>query len=216
MEKTLQLEAKKREHVGSRGAVRLREQGRMPAVIYGHKQEPVAISLDAHDFLAGVHHGHRLMDISLDGKAEPVLVKDVQYDHLGKQIIHADLIRVDVTERVKVSVPLELKGTAKGTHEGGMIEEHVDHLEIEAVVSAIPEAILVSVKDVGVGDVLHASEVELPEGMTLVSPANTIIVTCHLKAAAKSAEDEAEELEEGAPASPEVITERKEEDGAGA
>ena len=210
MEKTFELEAQVREKAGTIGAVKLRSEGRIPAIMYGHKQDPLAISLDAHDFVEGLHHGHRLMDIKVDGSVQAVLVKDVQYDYLGRDVIHADLIRVDVTEKVKVSVPIELKGTAKGTHEGGMIEEHVDRLEIAAVVSSIPDSIIVSVKDVGVGDSIHASDIELPEGMDLVSPGGTLVVTCHLKAAAKSAEDAAEDGIEGEEAAgPEVITEKK-------
>lgn len=213
MENTFELEALVREKAGSRDAVKLREQGRLPAVMYGHKQEPQSISVNAHDFVEALHHGHRLMDIKIDGQAQAVLVKAVQYDHLGKNIIHADLIRVDVTEKVKVKVPIELKGNAKGTHEGGMIEEHVDRLEIAAVVSAIPEFIPVSIKEVGVGDALHARDIDLPEGIELISPADTLVVTCHLKAAAKSAEDAAEATEEEAATSPEVITEKKTDEG---
>jgi large subunit ribosomal protein L25 len=93
-----------------------------------------------------------------------------------------------------------------------MIEEHVDSLDVEAVVSAIPETIVVQIKDVGVGDSLHARDISLPEGITLASPEDTLVVTCHLKAAAKSTEEEAAEgMAEDASASPEVITEKKTE-----
>jgi large subunit ribosomal protein L25 len=214
MEKTFTMEAQVRKRVGSQESVKLREQGRIPAIVYGHKQEPQAISFDAHDFVEGLHHGHRLMDVVVDGETQTVIIKDLQYDYLGRDVIHIDLIRVDVTERIKVSVPIELKGTAQGTHEGGMIEEHVDSLDVEVVVSAIPDSLLVQIKDVCIGDSLHARDVELPEGVTLASPEDTLIVTCHMKAAAKSAEEleEAEGEAEAGDASPEVITERKEED----
>jgi large subunit ribosomal protein L25 len=114
-------------------------------------------------------------------------------------------MRVDVSETVKVAVPIELKGTAQGTHEGGIVEEHTDHLEVECKVTDIPEAIIVSVKEVDVGDTLHASDIELPEGVKLVSDPSTLLVTCGLVAAAKSTE----ELEEEMPAVPEVIGEVK-------
>jgi large subunit ribosomal protein L25 len=178
--------------------------------VYGHKEEPIAISLDAHDLVEGLHHGHRLFDVKLGRKKQKVLLKDIQYDYLGKDIIHIDLVRVDVSETVKVTVPIELKGTAKGTHEGGIIEEHLDHLEIECKVSDIPEAIIVMVKEVGVGDTLHAGDIELPEGIKLATDASQVIVTCSLVAAAKSTE----ELEEEVPAAPEVIGEVKEEEGS--
>lgn len=100
-----------------------------------NKKEPVAISLDAHGLGEGLQHGQRLMDVQIGRKREKVLVKDLQYDHLGRDVIHVDLMRVDVQETVKVSVPIELKGTAKGTHSGGIIEEHIDHLEVECKVT---------------------------------------------------------------------------------
>lgn len=205
MAKRLLLKAEVREHTGSKAVQRVRKQGRIPAIVYGHKQTPVAISLDTHNFVEGLHHGHRLMDVQIGKKKEMMIVKDLQYDYLGKNIIHADLMRVDMTETVKVSVPIELKGTAAGTHEGGIIEEHADHLEIECRVTDIPETIIVSVKDVRVGDALHAGQIELPDGVKLARSPETLVVTCHLVAAAKTTE----EVEEEMPAAPEVIGEPK-------
>jgi large subunit ribosomal protein L25 len=209
MSKTLTLEAKTREHTGSKASARVRKDGRIPAVVYGHGQDPVAISLDAHDFVEGLHHGHRLMDVTIGGKSQKMLVKDLQYDHLGRDILHVDLMRIDVTERIHVTVPIEVKGTAKGTSEGGIVEAHADRLEIECLAGKIPDVITVSVKDMGVGDIMHAGDVALPEGISLVSPADTILVTCHVVAAAKTAE----QMEEEEPAAPEVITERKAAEG---
>ena len=209
MEKALLLKAEIREQTGSKHAVNVRKQGRIPAIVYGHKKEPVAVSLDEHNFVEGLHHGHRLLDVQLGKKKEKMLVKDLQYDHLGKNIIHADLIRVDVSETVKVTVPIELKGTAQGTHEGGIIEEHTDRLEVECKVTDIPESIIVSIKEIGVGDNLHAGDIELPAGVKLASSPETLLVTCSLVAAAKSTE----ELEEEVPIAPEVIGEAKEVEG---
>ena len=206
MRKTLVLKAEIREQTGSKKVQKVRRDGKIPAIVYGHKQDPLAISLDAHNFVEGLHHGHRLMDIQIDKKKEKAIIKDLQYDHLGRNIIHVDLMRVDVTETVRVAVPIELKGTAAGTHEGGIIEEHADHLEIECKVVDIPETIVVSVKDVHVGGALHASEIELPDGVKLISSPDTLLITCHMVAAIKTTE----ELEEEIPAAPEVIGEVKE------
>jgi large subunit ribosomal protein L25 len=206
MEKALVLKAQKREQTGSKSAAKVREEGRIPAIAYGHKKEPVAISLDAHNLVEGLHHGRRLVDVQIGRKREKMLVKDLQYDYLGKDVIHVDLMRVDVSELVKVTVPIELKGTAQGSHEGGIVEEHIDHLEVECKVTDIPETIVVSVKEMGVGDNLHAGDIELPDGVKLISDPSTLLVTCGLVAAAKSTE----ELEEEIPAAPEVIGEAKE------
>lgn len=206
MEKTLTLKAEIREHTGSKTVRRLRTKGMIPAIVYGHKKEPVAISLDAHNFAEGLHHGHRIMDIQIGKKKEKTIIKDLQYDYLGKNVIHVDLMRVSMTEMVKVTVPIELKGIAQGTHEGGIVEEHTDHLEVECVVTNIPETIIVPVKDLGVGQAIHAGEIELPEGIKLISSPELLLVTCHVVAAAKSAE----EVEEEEPAAPEVIGEAEE------
>jgi large subunit ribosomal protein L25 len=203
MAKTLLLKAEVREHTGSKAVQKVRRQGRIPAIVYGHKQESVAISLDAHSFIEGLHHGHRVIDVQIGKKKETMIVKELQYDYLGKDIIHADLMRVDVTETIKVTVPIELKGIAAGTHEGGIIEEHMDHLEVECKVTDIPEKIVVLVKEVHVGDALHARDVELPDGVKLASSPEMLVATCHLVAAAKTAE----QAEEDTPAGPEVIGE---------
>jgi large subunit ribosomal protein L25 len=211
MAKAFSLKAETREHTGSKSAARVRKEGRIPAIVYGHQEEATAVSLDAHDFVEGLHHGHRVLDVQLGRKKEKVMVKDVQYDHLGKQVLHADLMRVDVTERVRVTVPIELKGVAKGTHEGGIINEQMDRVEVECVVTEIPESIAVNIKEVEVGDAIHARDIALPEGVTLVTEPETVILTCSLVAAAKTTE----ELEAEAPIAPEVIGEVKEE-GEGA
>ena len=206
MGKALLLKAEIREQTGSKAVRRVRQQGRIPAIVYGHKQKPVSISLDAHNFVEGLHHGHRLMDVQIGGKKEKMIVKDLQYDYLGKNIIHVDLMRVDITEMIRVTVPIELKGTALGTHEGGIIEVHADHLEIECRATDIPETIIVLIKEVSIGNPLHAGNIELPDGVKLISSPETLLVTCHLVAAAKTTE----QIEEEMPAVPEVIGEVKE------
>jgi large subunit ribosomal protein L25 len=206
MAKALLLKAEIREHTGTKVAKKLRKDGRIPAIVYGHKEKPVAVSLDRNTVAEGLHHGRRLMDVQIGKKKEKMIVKDLQYDYLGKDIIHVDLMRVDVTEMVKVTVPIELKGTAKGTHESGIIDECIDHLEIECRATDIPESIVVSVKEIGVGDTLHARDIDLPDGVKLVSSPETLLVTCHLVAAARTTE----ELEQETPVSPEVIGEVKE------
>ncbi len=209
MEESILLKAQVRENTGSRFAGRVREDGKIPVIVYGHKKEPVAVAVQRHNFVEALHHGHRLFNLAMGKLKDTVLVKDIQYDAIGKEIIHADLIRVDVTERVKVNVTVELKGTAKGAEEGGVVESHVDGLEVECVVTEIPDVITVPVKDMEIGDSIHAGEIELPEGVTLCTDPEALVVTCREVTVVK----EAEEVEEEE-AAPEVIGEAKEEEGA--
>jgi len=207
MEETLVLKGQKREGIGSKAAAKLRRQGRIPAIVYGHKQEPVAISLDEHNLVEGVHHGHRLIDVQLGKKHQKVLIKDLQYDYIGKNITHVDLMRVDVSEKVKVTVPIHIKDAAKakGAQEGGIIQELIDSLEVECKVTNIPESIAVSVKKLDIGDTLHAEDIELPEGVVLLTEPSVLVATCSVVIAKT-----AEEVEEEMPAAPEVIGEVKE------
>ncbi len=212
MEKGLVLKGEIRPNRGSKDAARLRKQGQIPAIVYGHKKEPVAISLDGRSFIEELHRGHRLVNIQLDKEQVTTLVKDVQYDYLGSDIIHVDLMRVDVTEMVRVTIPIELKGTAKGTHEGGMVEVHTAKVEVECRVTEIPERIQVSIKEMVLGDAIHAKDLQLPEGVKLISAPELLIATCHEVAEVKTTE----EIEAATPAAPEVITEveRKEREAA--
>jgi large subunit ribosomal protein L25 len=204
MIEALSLQGEPREQLGSKAAAAVRRKGRIPAIVYGHKQEPVAISLDAHDFTEGLRHGHRLMDVAINGNTEKMIIKDLQYDHLGRTILHADLMRVDVTERIKVEVALELKGVPKGTQEGGVLEAHMDHLDVECLAVDIPELIVVSVKDLDVGQSIYAREVKLPEGVKLMSLPDIIVATCRVLAEVKTTE----QVEAETPVAPEVIRER--------
>lgn len=216
MSETVGLKASIREQVGSRVSAQLRKEGKLPAVVYGHKKEPVSISLDAHEFIASLHHGNRIFDVDINGGTDTLLVKDLQYDYLGKNVVHVDFVRVDMNERVKVQVMIALRGTAAGTHMGGMVEETMNAIEVECAVSDIPEELPVNIKDLGLNEVLHAGQIELPDGFTLVTDPEAVVVTCHETKAAIAEEEEAVEGEEGAEASaePEVITEKKEEESS--
>lgn len=209
--KELVLNAEVRKELGSKHSAKMRLAGKIPAIVYGHGQEPETLSLDEHDFSEGLHHGNRLFDVKFAGKTEKLLVKDVQYDHLGKKIIHADLVRVDLTEKVKVETPLIFKGTPAGSHEGGLLEEHLDRIEIECLVTDIPEAIDVSVKNLKVGDSLHARDISLPDGVKLITDPDALLITCRLPVVTAAVEEVIEGAEE--PTSPEVITERKPKEG---
>lgn len=211
MSETTALKAHIRQQGGSNRSAGLRLQGQLPAVVYGHKKETISIALDAHDFVEGLHAGSRIFEVDIDGAKDTVLVKQVQYDYLGKDIIHADLMRVNLSERVKVRVPLELRGTAEGTHQGGIVEMVMDHLEVECRVSDIPDVIPVNIKTLVLNQSMHAGQVELPGDVKLMTDADAVIVSCREPAAVKAEEEvvAVEGAEEAAPTEPEVITERK-------
>ena len=205
------IPAKRRKVVGSKHSRRLRQQGHLPAIVYGHGEAPETISLQAHDVELALLHHSRLVELDVEGKKEKYLIKAVQYDHLGTTPIHLDLMRVSMDERVTVQVTVELKGTPKGASEGGHLDQLLDSIEVECLVTAIPESFRANVNDLGIGDAIAAGDVELPQGVTLLTDPEEKIVICREPTVAREAEEEEGEPTEGS-AEPEVIGREKSED----
>jgi len=157
--------AEPRNQLGSRANKRLRDSGKLPGVIYGHKEAVVPITLPKKEVVNHLERGTHLFAVSVSGKSENVLVKDVQYDHLGIEVIHVDFARVDLNERVEVTVPLELKGEPKGEEEGGVLQQIVAELEIECLVTDIPHSIVHNVADMGLDSVLHIKDLKVRAGV---------------------------------------------------
>jgi len=199
------LQAERRGQTGTRAARRLRAAARVPAIIYGHGEEPVPVAVNYHDLALELQRHHRLLAVELEGRVEQVLVKDVQYDHLYAKIVHVDLTRVSLDERVKVSVRVELKGVPAGATEGGVLEQVLAAVELECLVTSIPESIRAAVTHLQVGDMLTAGQLELPAGAELLTAPETPVALV-----SKMAEEEEVVAPAAAPvggeaAEPEVI-----------
>src|SRR4051812_36012313 len=160
-----QVTAKPRTELGSRANKRLRDAGHLPGVIYGHKEAIVPVTLPKKEVVNHLNHGAHLFDLALDGKSEKVLVKEVQYDHLGIEVIHVDFARVSLDEKVEVTVPLVLKGEPKGEGDGAVLQQFISELEIECLVTDIPKEILHNVTEMEKDSELHISELTLPPGV---------------------------------------------------
>ena len=206
MAQTAQITAKPRNELGSRANKRLRDAGMLPGVIYGHKEAVVPVTLPKKEVVNHLSHGTHLFELGLEGKNETVLVKEVQYDHLGLEVLHVDFARVSLDEKVEVTVPLELKGEPKGEAEGGVLQQIVAELEIECLVTDIPSVIVHNVSEMKLDDVLHIKELKLPPGVKALQDEDQVV------AQVKAIEEEAAPAEaaEGA-AEPEVIGRKPEE-----
>ena len=152
------LNASVRTEVGSNGVKKVRKAGRVPAVLYGHGQENVNLSVCAEELHAVLRHGARLVDLQGD-VSDTALVRDLQWNTYGTDVLHVDLARVSAEERVHVNVPLETRGTAAGAHEGGIVELVMHEIEIECPAGSIPDKIAVRVHDLHVGHSLKAGEI---------------------------------------------------------
>lgn len=207
MAETKTLEIHKREGRGSRLAAKLRKQGRVPAVVYGHKEETLSIAIDHKPLLEAIRHGVRVVEINTDKGTETAQIVEVQWDHLGKDILHIDLKRVDKDERIHVHVPIELKGIAPGVTAGGQLDQPIHTLHIECLALAIPDSIRVNIGELQVEQAIHVKDLKLPENVTALADPDAIVVHVIQKQA------EAEPAAEAAGAAePEVITRKKSEE----
>ncbi|MCP4710766.1 MAG: 50S ribosomal protein L25 [Planctomycetes bacterium] len=212
MAEKLVLKAEKRSDSGTRAARKLRKEGFVPAIIYGHKKDPVSVKLNSHDLALELQHHHRLLDLDVEGTRESCLVKEVQLNYLGEDIVHVDLTRVNVDERVTVSVALEIRGTPVGASEGGgVLNQLMNEIELECVVVNIPASVRVPVKDLQIGDSIAAGDLELPEGAVLQTPAEAPVVMVQAAVEIPEEEEAPEGEEAAAAAEPEVIGTDKEE-----
>jgi len=200
------LKATKRTECGSGKARALRREGLLPAVLYGHGQETIPLTLHEHEVEVALLHGERLLEIQIGRKRQNVLVKDVQYDTWGQQVLHIDLTRVSLDEQVTITVKITLVGTPAGVDEGGSLQQAQPSAEIECRVDRIPDEIRIPVSSMQVDDAVYMKDLELPEGATLLSDPEALV--CNVITIAE--EIEAEEVEEAA--EPEVIGEKESEE----
>jgi large subunit ribosomal protein L25 len=207
---TVKIKADARSEKGSRAVKRLRDKGLLPAVIYGHKQDVLPITLGRKEITHHLNKGSHLFDIDVNGASETVLVKDAQYDYLGIELVHLDFARVSLDEKVTVTVPLELRGTPKGEADGQKLQVLITDLEVECVVVNIPESIRVNVTEMGADSTLHIKDIVLPEGVKALQDGELIV------AMVREVKEEALPEGEAAVAEPEVIGAKEREAKAAA
>ena len=205
MAQTAQITAKPRPELGSRANKRLRDAGMLPGVIYGHKEAVVPVTLPKKEVVGHLHHGTHLFEVGLDGKTETVLVKEVQYDHLGLEVLHVDFARVSLDEEVEVTVPLELKGEPKGEKDGGVLQQVVNELELRCKVTDIPDIIRHDVSEMGLDDEVHIRDLKLPAGVTCLQDEDLLVAQVR-----EVKEEEAAPAAEAEAGEPEVIGKKEE------
>lgn len=203
-----QLHVEPRKSHGKRNNVRLRRSGKLPAVLYGHGEDPISLTLAADKFEASLRHGAKVVD--LDGAATgKALLQDVQWDTFFQHVLHVDLLRVRAGEKVTVEVPIELKGEAPGVNEGGLIEQVVHSIEIEVALDLIPDKLHISIKDLQIDGHKTVKDIyDLPAGAEMQCDDDLLVVHCVKPAA----EEEEGAVEEAGAAEPEVIAKGKAEE----
>jgi large subunit ribosomal protein L25 len=203
MAEVVLLVAQPREGKGSRRACRLRKQGLIPAVVYGHKEATLALSVNGDELSKAVRHGTRIVDLQAGGKTEKALIKEVQWDHLGHDILHVDFARVSADERITIEVRLELRGIAPGIATGGVLDQPLHTLKVSCPALSPPESIRVNLGELQLGQAIHVRELKLPEGVAAVTDPDAVVI----QVVAKAVEEVVTPAAAAAPTSaePEVI-----------
>lgn len=204
--KSVKLPIEMREKTGSAESRRLRRRGRLPAVLYGLDRPQVNFSVDGHEFANHFHHGHRVFTLSVEGRTQLCLLKDIQFDTYGELLLHADFSRVDENVPVTLPVALNFVGAPEQVS-GALVEFPNSDIHVTCRPKDIPESIDVTLTDLQVGQTITAGDVKLPEGLELDTPPETVMVTFHYRHAAVEAAEEEVAPEEAA--EPEVLSDRK-------
>jgi large subunit ribosomal protein L25 len=208
MAESVILVAQERNEHGTRAARRLRRTGQVPGVIYGHKEATLSIAVSGDELTKAIRHGARIIDLKQSGGVQRALIKELQWDPLGHDILHVDFTRISKDEKVELPVRIELRGTAPGVAAGGVLSQALHELTIECLAESIPDSIRVSLANLQIGEVIHVRDLTLPPGVTAMADPDTVVV----QVTAPAAEPEA-----GAPvpaaeqAEPEVIGRQKAE-----
>ncbi|HSP13425.1 MAG TPA: 50S ribosomal protein L25 [Thermoanaerobaculia bacterium] len=215
------LEVSRREGTGKELAKKLRQQGQVPAVVYGGHREPVAIVVDRKavaDLIQKSEHGVRsifLLKMSGTDQQRHAMIKEMQIHPISRKLQHIDFVRVMMDEVIRTTVPVHLDGTPVGMKEGGVLDWQIRELHVECLPNAIPDRIEVPVSEVGMHQYLRVSDLKLPDGVrVLEDPERVVVGVTHARAEVLPEAPVAavEGAEPAAPAEPEVIKKGKVEE----
>jgi len=223
MKTDVTVTAEPRASRGKNEARRTRRAGMIPAVVYGAFKDPVPVAVNPQHIAQILHSktGHNtIFNLSIKGgENAAVMVVDGQHDPIRGNLLHVDLKRIDLTKRIRVSVPVNVHGEPKGVkQQGGLLESITREVEIECLPNEIPENFSVDVGELMIGQSKRASDLALSGSMKLISSLDAVlahVITIKVVAEPTPAEATAVPVAEAAPAEPEVIKKgKKEEEGA--
>ncbi|SEB20072.1 large subunit ribosomal protein L25 [Thalassobacillus cyri] len=176
----IQLKANQRTDLKQSTSRELRQEGNVPAVVYGKDKEPITVSVNSIELLKTVRDEGRNAIISLDvegNKTVDVMLHEYQVDPLKDELIHADFYIVDMEQEMDVEVPVRLDGESVGSKEGGVLQQPLYHLQVRAKPNNIPEEITVDVSELEVGDSIMVSDLKQGRNYEILDDENQTIVS---------------------------------------
>lgn len=222
MAEQVKLSATSRREKGKGVAKKMRREGRLPAIVYGHKTTPIDLTIDTKQLLNFIAEGkgeHRLFVLSIEGNGKPaektVMIKELQIDPVKRTFLHVDFFEVSMDEEITLSIPIRLVGESPGVKMGGVLQQVRREIEIKCLPSRIPDSLEIDVAALNIGDSVHLSDVPLPAGIKVLEDADVTIATVLAPTVEKEAapeKAEGEVAEEAAASAEKAETKKPEAD----
>ncbi len=207
MSDAVTLSVEPRTKTGSKVSRALRKSDKIPAILYSHGEAAELITLNPKEVLHAIRLGKSVVSIHQGKKTEQAIIREVQWDHLGRDILHVDLGRVSADEKIKVHVPVVTKGMAPGVNAGGVLDITMHSVDIECLVTQVPQNISVNISELKIGDSVHVRELQLPPGVRVLNDQDLVVLHVVAK------REEEIKPTEGTSPEPEVLTKKKPEEG---
>jgi len=179
------LKVSTRASLGKGAARQIRREGAVPGVLYGAQKESVSLRVNARDLdnlLHGSQGEHALIELQVEDQPDlngPAMVKAVQHHPVRGQVIHADLLRIDLTKKIQTMVQISIVGQSMGVIEGGVIDHQSREIEIMCLPMEVPESFEVDISELDIGDNIHVADVAMPDGVEILTPGDRTIVAVH-------------------------------------
>lgn len=184
---------------GSANARRMRREDHIPAVVYGQGMSPISVTIARRDLriaLSGSAGMNTVLDLQIEGKTFPAIVKDMQRHPVRRTVAHVDFLQVNLNEEIVVAVPVRLEGEAKAVLQGGgLVDPAVDTIEVSTTPRNIPDEIVIDITDMTMDSVITLGDIKLPKGVTAVAEADLPIVTVLMTSQGEASEEEGAEAE---------------------
>ncbi|MHC4663390.1 MAG: 50S ribosomal protein L25 [Planctomycetota bacterium] len=202
----LGLNAEIRERLGGRNPRRDRREGRVPAIVYGRGEDPLAIKISTKDMEKIVSENARMVILNGIPGNPQVAIRDIQWGNIGEEIVHVDFLRIALDELMETSTPIELVGTPKGVSGEGILDQVLSEIELSCLPGNLPDAITINIRDLGEGDEIRVKDITPPQGVTFIAEPEAVV--CRIIIPKEEEEEAALEAFD----MPERIGEPKEED----
>jgi large subunit ribosomal protein L25 len=216
----VKLPARPRDEIGSRAANRLRKQGLIPGVLYGHGKDAVAIAVEpAHlrEAMSSASGRHAVLEVTLEGqkRSHRAIVKDLELDRVRSTITHIDLQEIRLDDVIEAKVTVQFDGTPQGVKMGGIFDEALREVTLKGTVTEIPEHVGIDVAELDLGDTLQVKDLTVPEGLELLDDPEQVLCSVLIprKVVETEEEEEAAALVPEEPAEPEIVGKGHKDEG---